>query len=149
MPRVSGVLRDHRLEDPAFRAAFERQRREIDSVDSIVRMLDALREEHGLSKADLARAIGKNPASVRRLLTAPVNPELRTVVAIAEALDAEVQIVPRKHTRSRRRRRPRRPDSTSRPTAASSSLCAAYAKMRASRCTRAGTAARGWPDSLR
>jgi ribosome-binding protein aMBF1 (putative translation factor) len=85
-----------RLEDPAFRAQFERQRREIDSLDSIVRMLDALREQHGLSKADLARAIDKNPASVRRLLTAPVNPELRTVVAIAEALDAEVQIVPRK-----------------------------------------------------
>ena len=90
-----------RLEDPAFRAEYGRQRREIDSVDSIVRMLDALREQHGLSKADLARAIDKNPASVRRLLTAPVNPELRTVVAIAEALDAEVQIVPRKPARSR------------------------------------------------
>jgi hypothetical protein len=38
VPRVSGELRDHRLEDPAFRAAFERQRREIDSVDSIVRI---------------------------------------------------------------------------------------------------------------
>jgi DNA-binding phage protein len=85
-----------RLEDPAFRAEYERHRREIDSVDSIVHMLDALREQNGLSKADLARAIDKNPASVRRLLTAPVNPELRTVVAIAEALDAEVQIVPRK-----------------------------------------------------
>jgi ribosome-binding protein aMBF1 (putative translation factor) len=90
-----------RLEDPAFRAEYERQRREIDSVDAIVRMLDTLREQHGLSKADLARAIDKNPASVRRLLTAPVNPELRTVVAIAEALDAEVQIVPRKRTRSK------------------------------------------------
>jgi len=90
-----------RLEDPAFRSEYARQRREIDSVDSIVRKLDVLREQHGLSKADLARAIDKNPASVRRLLTAPVNPELRTVVAIAEALDAEVQIVPRKPARSR------------------------------------------------
>jgi len=95
-----------RLEDPAFRAAYERQRREIDSVDSIVRMLDALREQHGLSKADLARAIDKNPASVRRLLTAPVNPELRTVVAIAEALDAELQIVPRKPARSKTQKSP-------------------------------------------
>ena len=88
-----------RLEDPVFRAEYERQRREIDAVDTIVHMLDELREQHGLSKADLARAIGKNPASVRRLLTAPVNPELRTVVAIAEALDADVQIVPRKRGR--------------------------------------------------
>ena len=96
-----------RLEDPAFRAEYERQRREIDSVDTIVRMLDELREQHGLSKADLARAIDKNPASVRRLLTAPVNPELRTVVAIAEALDAEVQIVPRKRTRSKTPKAPK------------------------------------------
>jgi len=95
-----------RLEDPAFRAEYERQRREIDSVDSIVRTLDALREQHGLSKADLARAIDKNPASVRRLLTAPVNPELRTVVAIAEALNAEVQIVPRKRTRTKTQKAP-------------------------------------------
>jgi DNA-binding phage protein len=93
-----------RLEDPVFRAEYERQRREIDAIDSIVHALDALRDQHGLSKADLARAIDKNAASVRRLLTAPVNPELRTVVAIAEALDAEVRIVPRKR---RRRTRPR------------------------------------------
>lgn len=93
-----------RLEDPAFRAEYERQRREIDSVDSIVHMLDELREQHGFSKADLARAIDKNPAAVRRLLTAPVNPELRTVVAIAEALDAEVRIVPRKHPTRRTRK---------------------------------------------
>lgn len=33
-----------RFEDPDFRAEYERQRREIDSVDSIVRMLDELRE---------------------------------------------------------------------------------------------------------
>lgn len=85
-----------RLEDPVFRAEYERQRREIDAIDAIVRELDALRVQHGLSKADLARAIDKNPASVRRMLTAPVNPELRTVVAMAEALDADIVLVPRK-----------------------------------------------------
>jgi DNA-binding phage protein len=83
-------------EDPEFRAEFERQRTEIAAIDAIVNKLDALRAEHGMSKADLARAIHKNPAAVRRLLTASGNPELRTVVAMAEALDAEVQIVPRK-----------------------------------------------------
>jgi DNA-binding XRE family transcriptional regulator len=83
-------------EDPDFRAEFERQQREIAAIDAIVNTLDELREEHGLTKADLARAIDKNPAAIRRLLTASGNPELRTVVAIAEALDAEVRIVPRK-----------------------------------------------------
>jgi DNA-binding phage protein len=33
---------------------------------------------------------------VRRLLTAKGNPELATVVAIADALDADVVVVPRK-----------------------------------------------------
>lgn len=82
-------------EDPEFRAEFERQQREIAAIDGIVNQLDALREEHGLSKAELARMIGKNPAAVRRLLTASGNPELRTVVSMAAALDADVQIVPR------------------------------------------------------
>ncbi len=90
-------------EDPEFRAEFERQQREIVALDSIVNSLDALREQQGMTKADLARAIDKNPAAVRRLLTASGNPELRTVVAMAEALGADVQVVPRKPRASRSR----------------------------------------------
>lgn len=86
---------DARLKDPEFRAEYERARAEIAQVDSIMRMLDHLREEAGFSKAELARQIGKDPASVRRLFTAQVNPELKTIAALAQALDAEVQIVPR------------------------------------------------------
>lgn len=91
-------------EDSQFRAEFERQQREIGVIDAIVNRLDALREQHGLTKADLARAIDKHPAAVRRLLTASGNPELRTVVAMADALDAEVQIVPRGKSRRRKSR---------------------------------------------
>ena len=93
-----------RMEDPEFRAEYERASREIRAIDTIVNALDGLREDHGLSKAELARAIGKNPAAVRRLLTAPANPELRTVVAMADALDADVVIVPRSG-RARRTKR--------------------------------------------
>ena len=39
------------LADPAFRAEFERERREIETVDAIVGALDGLRDERGLSKA--------------------------------------------------------------------------------------------------
>lgn len=92
-----------RLKDPEFRAEFERHGREIKIIDEIVNRLDDLRENRGLTKAELAREIGKNPASVRRLLTAPSNPELRTVIAMADALDADVQVVPRKARRGRRR----------------------------------------------
>jgi DNA-binding phage protein len=82
-------------EDPEFRAEFERQRRAISTVDAIVNELDALREQRRMSKAELARAINKNPAAVRRLLTASGNPELRTVVAMADALGAELRLVPK------------------------------------------------------
>lgn len=88
--------RAERMADPEFKAEYERQSRAIAAIDEIVNRLDALRVEHDLSKAELARAIDKNPASVRRLLTARGNPELATVVAIADALDADVVVVPRK-----------------------------------------------------
>jgi DNA-binding phage protein len=90
-------------EDPEFQVEYERQRREIAAIDAIVHRLDALREQSGMTKAELARAIGKNPAAVRRLLTASGNPELRTVVAMAEALGAEVCIVTRRAPRRRSR----------------------------------------------
>ena len=91
-----------RMDDPEFRAEYERARREIDQVDSVIRQLDGLREAAGLSKAELARHIGRDPSSIRRLFTAESNPELLLVASIAEDLDAEVRIVPR--TSGRRRR---------------------------------------------
>jgi DNA-binding phage protein len=87
------------MADPEFRAEFERERRELAVIDDIVNALDHLRTERGFSKAELAREIGKNPASIRRLLTAPGNPELRTIVSIADALDAEIRVVPRRHAK--------------------------------------------------
>lgn len=89
-------------ESPEFRMEFERQQREIAAIDAVINALDELRSERSLTKAELAREIGKNEASIRRLLTAPVNPELRTVVALADALDADIRIVPRKRTAARR-----------------------------------------------
>jgi DNA-binding phage protein len=91
-----------RLEDPEFRSEFEKAMREIQAIDAIVNELDSLRSGHGMTKAELAREIDKNPASIRRLFTAPANPELRTIVAMANALDADVVIVPR--TRRARKR---------------------------------------------
>lgn len=86
---------DAQMQDEEFRGEFERAKRELAQIDQVIQMLDALREEAGLSKAGLARLIGKNAASIRRLFTAEVNPELRTVAAMAEALNAEIHVVPR------------------------------------------------------
>ena len=93
-----------RMEDPEFRAEYERARREIDQVDAVIRELDQLREEAGLTKAELARHIGRDPSSIRRLFTAKSNPELMLVASIAENLGADVRIVPRTAKRASRRR---------------------------------------------
>lgn len=95
-----------RLKDPEFRAQFDKASAQIVQIDSIIQTLEELREQAGISKADLARQIGKDPATVRRLFTARVrNPELRTVAALASALNAEIQIVPRSQTKSSNGRR--------------------------------------------
>lgn len=88
-------------EDGEFRAEFEQQRRQIAQVDAVVHQLDQLREEAGMSKAELARAIGKEPSSIRRLFTASVNPELKTVAAVADVLGAKVEVVASKKHPSR------------------------------------------------
>lgn len=108
--KLDTTYHDRRLarrlkEDPEFRAEFERQRREIVQIDSIVRQLDELRGQAGMSKAELARMIGKEPSTIRRFFTADVNPELRTVAAVADALGAEVKVVASKRARKKQPRR--------------------------------------------
>jgi ribosome-binding protein aMBF1 (putative translation factor) len=96
-------FRDEQLRNPEFRAEYDRVRELIAQVDAVVAELDRLRIEAGCSKAELARRIGKNPAVIRRLFTAKVNPELRTVAALAAALNAKLRIVHDGHKKPRRR----------------------------------------------
>ena len=87
------------LADDATRAEYERARGEIEQIDTVIRSLDELRQDAGMSKAELARRVGRNPASIRRLFTAEqARPELPLIISIANALDASIEI----------RRRPRR-----------------------------------------
>jgi len=91
-----GRRRAQELRDPEFEAEYLRAREEIAQVDGIMRQLDSLRAESGVSKAELARLIGRNPATVRRLFTAEVNPELKTIAAIASALGARLEVTTEK-----------------------------------------------------
>ena len=84
------------MEDPEYRAAYERAAREIAETDAVIRALDTLRTDLGMSKAELARRVGRNASSVRRLFTAGhARPELPLIVAMAAALGAEIRVVPR------------------------------------------------------
>lgn len=88
--------RERRMQDPQYRLAYERAARELAQTDAVIRELDSLRADLGISKAELARRVNRNASSVRRLFTASqVRPELPLIAALADALGAELRVVPR------------------------------------------------------
>ena len=83
------------LQDPQFLCEYVAQSIRIATIDRIVNELDAAREAAGLSKAELARAISSEPATVRRLFSAGhVNPTLGTLAEVAAALGMRVVLEP-------------------------------------------------------
>ena len=100
--RLHERRRAARMEDPDYRLAYERAAREISQIDEVIRDLDSLRVDLGMSKAELARRVNRNASSIRRLFTARrVHPELPLIAALADALGADLRVV----------RRPLAPDS--------------------------------------
>jgi DNA-binding phage protein len=82
---------------------------EIDTVDHLVRALDAAREKAGLTKTDLSKLVGMKPEVVRRLFTADEpNPTLETVLKLVNALNCSLDLVPRTGRRTARVRQPAR-----------------------------------------
>jgi DNA-binding phage protein len=87
--------RAERMRNSEFRAAYEQAAAEIAQTDHIIRTLDELRAELGISKAELARRVDRNASSIRRLFTAhQARPELPLIAAIAEALGLRIALVP-------------------------------------------------------
>lgn len=97
MPSRSAFWDDHerRMRDPDYRLQFVLESRRLAAIDSIVNQLDELREEQGLSKAELARAIERHPAAVRRFLTAQQsNPSFSMLSDLATALGYQIVLRP-------------------------------------------------------
>jgi DNA-binding phage protein len=85
------------LRDPEFARHFEDARTDIDATDTatnaFMRALDTARVKRGLSKAELARRIGAEPAVLRRLLSGGgQNPTLATLLKIASALRMDLEL---------------------------------------------------------
>jgi DNA-binding phage protein len=86
---------DERMEDPEFARDYTEARAEIDTIDVLIRMLDEVRIEREISKADLARCIGMKPEVVRRLFTVKSpNPTVSTLVKLVKALNMQLILVP-------------------------------------------------------
>jgi len=82
-------------DDPEYARAHLLEWVRITTVDKIVNQLEDQRENLGLSKADLARMIHRDPAAIRRLLSdATGNPTIETVSSVAAAVGFRLELVP-------------------------------------------------------
>lgn len=83
------------LEDPEFLREFIVESMRIATIDEVVNALDNAREAAGLSKAELARAIQVEPATIRRLFASDnPNPTLGTLAEVAAALGMKITVEP-------------------------------------------------------
>lgn len=83
------------LEDPEFLREYVVESMRIATIDQVVTAIDGARVAAGLSKAELARAIQKEPATVRRLLSSESsNPTLGTLAEVAAALGLRITVEP-------------------------------------------------------
>lgn len=83
------------MQDPEFARAYVTESVRIAAVDAVIAELDSARVTAGLSKAALARAVGAEPAVIRRMFSmAGANPTLGTVAGVAAALGLQVTLEP-------------------------------------------------------
>jgi len=80
-----------RSHEPAILAGFGFARAR-DKAFAAIRRLWTVRQSQGMTQADLAQRLGKDPAWVCRKLSGPTNWTLRTLGDLADALDGEVEI---------------------------------------------------------
>ncbi len=83
------------MQDPEFLRDYVVESMRIATIDRLVNELDEAREAAGLTKAELARAIGAEPASIRRLFASGhSNPTLGTLAEVASALGMQITLTP-------------------------------------------------------
>lgn len=88
-------LHDRLQSDPEFASQYLLEWVRITTVDRLVNRLEAERQALGLSKAGLARAIHRDPAAIRRLLSdAKGNPTVESISSVAAAMGFKLELVP-------------------------------------------------------
>jgi ribosome-binding protein aMBF1 (putative translation factor) len=77
-----------KLQDQVFRAAYDAEDKRIELVLQIIK----LRQQRGMTQADLAKAIGTRQANVSRLERFDSNLTVGTLERVAQALGVNLQI---------------------------------------------------------
>ncbi len=93
------------MQDPEYRVAFEDEVTRIKAHDRILNTLNEAIVASGMTKRELARRVGMNESSLRRLLSARQNTTIKTLEPLALELGFELALVPRGTTGSRDRSR--------------------------------------------
>jgi hypothetical protein len=81
------------LEDPYFRAGFERKLAKIKATNEVLASLELARAKKQLTTAEVARRSRRRPAAVSRLLAGEdQNPSLDAITDLAYALGLEIEL---------------------------------------------------------
>jgi DNA-binding phage protein len=84
---------NEQLSDPEFKAGFERKLAKVKSIAEVLHVLESVREDEKVAKAEVARRMDRKPEAVSRLLRGEgSNPTLDTLVDLVDALGLELDI---------------------------------------------------------
>jgi DNA-binding phage protein len=106
---------NEQLRDPEFKAGFERKLAKVKSIAEVMHVIETVRAQEGLAKAEVARRMDRKPSAVSRLLGGDgANPTLYTLVDLADALGLELDV--------RIKRQPRKPKASYSPLQVSAAV---------------------------
>lgn len=81
------------LTDPSFKAGFERKLAKVKSIAQVLYVIESVREQQNVPKAEIARRMDRKPEAISRLLRGEgSNPTLDTLVDLVDALGLELDI---------------------------------------------------------
>lgn len=88
-------MQDELQTDPEYARMHLLEWVRVSTVDKLVNQLDSKREALGISKSDLAKAVSRDPAAIRRLLNDTAgNPTVQSVSSVAAAIGLKLELVP-------------------------------------------------------
>jgi DNA-binding phage protein len=88
--KLDHMIATRKAESPRFADAFDRAWHEIEATNEFMSAIADILEQRGLSKAELARRIDRNPSAVRKLFLDGANPTLDTALHVLHALGLEM-----------------------------------------------------------
>lgn len=92
-PARTFLLGCPQLDDPSFRASFEKKLARVKSITEVLRVIELVRERENIPKAELARRMDRKPEAISRLLRGEgANPTLDTLIDLVDAIGLELDI---------------------------------------------------------